>query len=68
MDQLVKQINTEVEQLEYEKEQYAIEVNTVNIHSESLEQAVEKSSVKEHEIMVVTALIDEKSRLNEEKV
>jgi hypothetical protein len=35
---------------------------------EQLEQAVENSRVKEHEIMVVTALIDEKSRLNEDKV
>ncbi len=36
--------------------------------SEQLERAMEQSSVKEHEIMVVTALIDEKSRLQDEKL
>jgi hypothetical protein len=33
-----------------------------------VESQIERSSVKEHEIMVVTALIDEKARLNDEKV
>ena len=35
---------------------------------EQVERQIESSSVKEHEIMVVTALIDEKARLNDEKV
>ena len=36
--------------------------------TEGVESQIENSSVKEHEIMVVTALIEEKARLNEEKV
>lgn len=57
-----------MEQLEYEREQYTQQVTTVQRDSEQVEQQIEGSTVKEHEIMVVTALIDEKARLNEEKV
>jgi chromosome segregation ATPase len=39
----------------------------VNKESETIDSQIERSSVKEHEIMIVTGLIDEKARLNDEK-
>lgn len=57
-----------MEQIEDEREQYQAQVKTVSREAESVESQIENSTVKEHEIMVVTALIDEKARLNEEKV
>lgn len=44
------------------------QVNTIQSEAEQIDGQIEESTVKEHEIMVVTALIDEKARLNEEKV
>jgi hypothetical protein len=35
--------------------------------SEGLNQQIERSSVKEHEIMIVSTMIEEKTRLAEEK-
>jgi hypothetical protein len=61
-------VHAELEQLEYEREQYAQQVKVVSREAEDVENQIERSVVKEHEIMVVTALIDEKARLNEEKI
>jgi uncharacterized protein YutE (UPF0331/DUF86 family) len=58
----------ELEQIEDEREQYQQQVKKFTKETEDIESQIERSSVKEHEIMVVTALIDEKARLNEEKV
>ncbi len=57
----------EVSQLQYEKTQYKEQIEQVTKESVDLETQIEKSSVKEHEIMAVTALIDEKARLAEDK-
>jgi len=54
--------------LEYEREQYQQQVTTYQQETEGVDNQIERSSVKEHEIMVVTALIDEKARLNDEKL
>ncbi len=54
--------------MEYEREQYDQQVRTVSKEHDEVEGLIERASVKEHEIMVVTALIDEKARLNDEKV
>lgn len=62
------QLAAEVEQLEDEREQYTQEVRKVTREADQVEAQIEQSAVKEHEIMVVTALIDEKARLNEEKL
>ena len=40
----------------------------VTRESDQVEGQIERASVKEHEIIAVTALIDEKARLNDEKV
>jgi hypothetical protein len=62
-----QQVQGELEQLEYEREQYDQQVRVVNKESETIDSQIERSSVKEHEIMIVTGLIDEKARLNDEK-
>lgn len=54
--------------MEYEREQYQQQVTTYQQETEGVDNQIERSSVKEHEIMVVTALIDEKARLNDEKL
>jgi chromosome segregation ATPase len=66
--QISGQVTSELEQIEYEREQYAQQVQVVTRDSEQVDNQIERASVKEHEIMVVTALIDEKARLNDEKV
>lgn len=50
--------------LEYQKQQLA----TLTAEVEAMEAQVEQSTVKEHELMAVTALIEEKALLNEQKV
>ena len=62
-----QQVQGELEQLEYEREQYDQQVRVVNKESETIDSQIERSSVKEHEIRIVTGLIDEKARLNDEK-
>ena len=66
--QISSQVNAELEQVEYEREQYSQQVNLVTREAEQVDNQIERSNIKEHEIMVVTALIDEKARLNDEKV
>lgn len=68
MLQISSQVNAELEQVEYEREQYSQQVNLVTREAEQVDNQIERSNIKEHEIMVVTALIDEKARLNDEKV
>jgi len=63
----VSTIAAEVEQLEYERGQYKEKIVEVTQESETLEQQITKSSLKEHEIVVVSALIEEKARLAEAK-
>ena len=60
-------LDQEVAQLEDEKQQYQEQLNLVTQESTMLEQAIERSTVKEHEIIAVSALIEEKARLAEEK-
>ena len=57
----------EVAQLEYEREQYQEEIDKVAGESKILEMEIDKSNVKEHEIMIVQAMIEEKVTLAEEK-
>ena len=66
--QISSQVTSELEQVEYEREQYSQQVNLVTREAETVDSQIERSNIKEHEIMVVTALIDEKVRLNDEKV
>ncbi len=54
--------------MEYEKEQYQGQLGTYQSQSDMMEKEIEHCSVREHEIMVVTQLIDEKVRLNDEKL
>ncbi len=53
--------------MEDELKQYHEEVKRIQREADSLDSQIEESQVKEHEVMVVTALIEEKSRLGEEK-
>ncbi len=57
----------EVEQLEYENSQYQAKIGEVNTEVEGAEAQINASSVKEHETVVVSALIEEKARLAEAK-
>jgi chromosome segregation ATPase len=65
--QIAQQVTGELEQVEYEREQYSQQVQVVTRESEAVDGQIERASVKEHEIIVVTALIDEKARLTDEK-
>lgn len=67
MVQIAQQVTGELEQVEYEREQYSQQVQVVTRESEAVDGQIERASVKEHEIIVVTALIDEKARLTDEK-
>ena len=60
-------MKTDYEQLAYEKQQYDEKINEVTQEGEALEEQINTSSVKQHEIHVVSALIEEKARLNEAK-
>ena len=57
----------EVEQLDYERGQYKEKIVEVTTEADQLDNKVTDSSVKEHEIVVVSALIEEKARLAEAK-
>jgi hypothetical protein len=63
----MNEVKEEVSQLEYEKTQYKEEISQVTKEATVLETQIESSHVKEHEIMAVTALIEEKARLAEDK-
>ena len=63
----MNEVKEEVSQLEYEKTQYKEEIAVVTKEATSTEQVIEQSTVKQHEIIAVTALIDEKARLAEDK-
>jgi len=56
-----------VEQLEYERGQYKEKIVEVSEEVDQLDQQVALSTLKEHEIVVVSALIEEKARLAEAK-
>ena len=64
---LVATLGGEVEQLEYERGQYQEKIAEVNAEVEAAEAQINASSVKEHETVVVSALIEEKARLAEAK-
>lgn len=57
----------EVAQLEDEREQYQAEIDKVAAESQALEAQIDQSHVKEHEIMIVQAMIEEKATLAEER-
>ena len=57
----------EVENLDYEKGQYKEKITEFNEEVEQIEAQTAQSSVQEHEIVVVSALIEEKARLAESK-
>ena len=56
-----------MEQLEYERGQYKEKIVEVSEEVDQLDQQVALSTLKEHEIVVVSALIEEKARLAEAK-
>ena len=64
---MVQTLEGEVEQLDYAKSQYVDKISEVNTEVEAAESQINESRVKEHEIVVVSALIEEKGRLAEEK-
>ena len=64
---LVVTLEGEVEQLEYERGQYQAKITEMNAEVEAAEAQINASSVKEHETVVVSALIEEKARLAEAK-
>ena len=64
---MVQTLESEVEQLDYAKWQYVEKISEVNTEVEAAESQINESRVKEHEIVVVSALIEEKGRLAEEK-
>ena len=65
---VVATLTAEVEQLDYERGQYREKIQEVTQESDALDVQQQNSSVKEHEIVVVSALIEEKARLAEAKV
>ena len=64
----VQTMTAEVEQLDYEKTQYTDKIAEVSGQADTLDDQVAQSEVKEHEIVVVQALIEEKARLAEAKL
>lgn len=64
---LVVTLKEEVEQLEYERTQYKEQIEIVSGESEQVETQITNSSVKANEVVVVSALIEEKVRLAEAK-
>ena len=67
MKQTTHGVGEEVSQLEYEREQYQEQIDKVSREAAKLEAQIEASTVREHEIMIVQALIEEKASLAEEK-
>lgn len=65
--QLQQTVHEDLAQLKYEKEQYQQQIDKVTVEQQELDQKIESSTVKEHEIMAVTALIEEKARLGDER-
>ena len=64
---LVSTLTTEVESLDYEKGQYKEKIVELNEQVDEVEAQTAQNSVQEHEIVVVSALIEEKARLGEQK-
>lgn len=67
LKQALAALQAEVEQYEHEKTQYEEQLAIVASETLQLEKKISKSSVKEHEIVVVSALIEEKVALAEAK-
>ncbi len=67
LKQALAALQAEVEQYEHEKIQYEEQLAIVASETLQLEKKISKSSVKEHEIVVVSALIEEKVALAEAK-
>ena len=67
LKQALAALQAEVEQYEHEKTQYEEQLEIVVSETLQLEKKFSKSSVKEHEIVVVSALIEEKVALAEAK-
>ena len=65
---MVVTLQNEVDQLTYEKSQYVEQLTITNQEAEQAEAKIANSSVKEYEVVVVSALIEEKVRLAEAKV
>ena len=64
---VVTNLSAEVEQLEYERGQYTEKIEEVTAEADQLDNQVSSSTIQEHEIVVVSALIEEKARLAEAK-
>lgn len=58
-------LKEDVEQLEYERQQYSEQMEKTDQESSKADNDLSKSSVKANEIVVVSALIEEKVALND---
>lgn len=67
MKEMVEQLTIETEDLADANQQYQVQINKVKDEQASLDSQIASSSVKEHEIAVVSAMIDQKVKLAEEK-
>lgn len=65
--EVVSALTAEVEQLEYEQEQYTQKMNEVESNTKQVEASIAACTVKEHEITAVNGLVEEKARLAEAK-
>ena len=63
----MSQLKEDSEQLEYERQQYREQLQITQEEERQVEQQLHNSSVKANEAVVVTALVEEKSRLDEQK-
>ena len=52
----------------YERQQYNEQINITSQEQEQVDNQLHNSSVKANEVVVVSALIEEKARLNEQRV
>lgn len=63
----VSLLERETEELEYANAQYKEQLEKVKRETDEVDASIAQSSVKANEVAVVTALIEEKSRLADEK-
>lgn len=57
----------DTDQLQYEREQYKEQLQLTSKEESQVESQLRNASVKANEVVVVTSLIEEKSRLDEQK-
>ena len=67
LKQTLEDLTTTTADLEYANQQYQAELDKVQSKVVELDQQVKNASVKESEILDVSALIEEKARLADEK-